>query len=154
MFSMLSAFCTNLDAKLLFNFDATQFIVGEDADNQEFIYIKSELDGPLTGISVGKLDFGVKLYHFHNAAGYVANPVYVVSDDKMADDAFQHFEVNGLSNVVHMYGAKGYLCFAHSRSCNLQFYQWFVKDIVLPHILFKCWSSNVHGKKFFLIIMN
>jgi hypothetical protein len=75
----------------------------------------------------------IKKYFFHNSAGQVAPPVYVVADDSMAPNTFRAFKINGLSST-NAAGDYGYLVFCQSRAGNDAFYFWYVTTVVLPFV--------------------
>jgi hypothetical protein len=109
MICMVKAFCEDLDMKLIFNWDATQYIVSEDLQKNG-VYIKAERaqNGPLTGPSSGALAFAIKLYHFHDAGGYSAPPVFVLADDASGENDFYYCRVSGfgMSNEMSAYGSR------------------------------------------------
>ena len=113
MFSFVKAFCENLAPELIFNWDATQFIMSDDLDTKG-LYISTEKahDEALTSEGTGTVGFAVKLYHLHNAAGYSAMPVFVVADESMEEEDFKCFLVNGLGNCTSM-DSKGWVCFTN-----------------------------------------
>lgn len=120
---------------MIFNWDATQFVVSEEADTK-VVVVKAEhvKDRPLTTEGNGGLDFAVKLYHLHHADGLCASPVFVIADDSMSSEGFDHDIVPRLSHENHM-EAFGYLCFCPTRACNITFYRWFVNTVIIPFVL-------------------
>ena len=134
MFSMCKAFTAQSEPEMVYNFDATQYKITSDAENETVVYIKSsEDDAPATVQSSGKLDHFIKLYHYHNAAGYAADPVFVISDDSMKADDLITARIPGLSNNT-AFGSAGYLCITQTRCCNQSFYRWFLKTIICPFV--------------------
>lgn len=110
MYCMARAFCgvkhKDKDVKsahLIFNWDATQFKVSQDGPIQVCVVNDGEDDSasdiPATKPSAGDTDIFVKLYHFHNAAGYPAPPVYVFADDTMEKDDFVWRQVKLAGNT-------------------------------------------------------
>jgi hypothetical protein len=112
MYCMARAFCgapgkdADSDLKsphLIFNWDATQFKVSQDGPLQVCVVNDGENDCasdiPATRPSGGDLDIFVKLYHFHNAAGYPAAPVYVFADDSMDKEDFVWQQVQLAGNT-------------------------------------------------------
>lgn len=75
----------------------------------------------------------IKKYFFHNSAGQVAPPVYVVADDSMEPNTYRAFRINGLSST-NAAGDYGYLVFCQSRAGNDAFYFWYVTTVVLPFV--------------------
>jgi transposase len=106
MACMMYAFCAILAACMVFNWDATQFYINLDV-NDKAVYIKSdENQRPLTRESSGTLGISIKYYHFHNAAGETAPAVYIIADDKMAEEDFVVLPIIGLGNSTEV-GSKG-----------------------------------------------
>ena len=75
----------------------------------------------------------IKKYFFHNSAGQVAPPVYVIGDDSLEPEDCITVKVTGLSNT-NAVGAFGYLVFCQSRAGNDSFYVWYVTTVVLPFV--------------------
>jgi hypothetical protein len=136
MICLVKAFCEGLDAKLILNWDATQYIVSNELQ-QSGVYIKAERAnyGPLTAPSSGTLDFAIKMYHLHNAEGYSAPPVFVIADDSMNEDAFSVEQVVGLGLSIEM-NSYGWVCVTKTRACNPAFYRWFGKEVVCKFVDF------------------
>lgn len=129
--------CAGVDRKLILNWDATTFGVSKDIDD-DLVYIKDEQydsDKPVTGESSGDTCIFVKLYHYHNAQGTIAPPVYVLADDNLSEGAFEVHDVRGLSRHGSDGNGLGYLCFTKTRAANDAFYHWFNDVIVVPFIL-------------------
>jgi hypothetical protein len=95
MHVMAAAFCEDLSPNLIFNWDATQYVVSYDPESKG-VFIKSEKadDSPLTAESSGGLNFAIKLYHFHNANGCCADPVFVIADDSMSENDVVIHKIN------------------------------------------------------------
>jgi len=123
MSAMAHAFCEFLDGNMIFNWDATQYIVLSDKDTYK-VFIKSEkTEGKAcTDESDGNLDTLIKLYHFHNAGGIVADPVFIIADDSMKDEEYEVHRIAGLSNKCGM--GYGYLVVTKTRAANKAFYRW------------------------------
>jgi hypothetical protein len=127
--------------ELILNMDATQFQVGYDTKGK--IEIKYKTDdkknmlkkGPLKVLpeksDAGITAFFIKYYMLMSAAGYAANPVYVLADDSMDEDEIDVHEVKGLS-VSPTLGGTGYLVFSKTRGCNLAFYKWYNEKFLIP----------------------
>jgi hypothetical protein len=101
MICMVKAFCDQLSPEMIGNWDATQFVVQSDGDTT-LLYIKNEdtdTSMPLTTEGSGELGIGIKLYHFHNANGNPATPVFVVADESMDPEEFKFYKVPGLGNM-------------------------------------------------------
>lgn len=134
MHVMVKAACTNLNPNLIMNWDSTQFVVG-DQGNNVVVRIKTEESVKVvaTGQSESALDFAIKLFHFHNADGYVAPPVFVIADPYMQSETFEPHRVEELVYNTDLDGF-GYLVFCPTRVCNGEFYKWYIKDVVCPWV--------------------
>lgn len=84
--------------------------------------------------SNGGLDFAIKLYHFHNAAGDCAPTVFVIADNTMGPEEFLYFKVPKMTSDLGP-GAYGWLCFTKTRACNSTFYRWFAHEVVVPFVI-------------------
>ena len=84
---MIEAFCKHISPAMIFNWDATQYALSPDKD-EICVYQKGKDFGPLTSESGGGSFLSIKHYHFHNANGTVAPPVFVIADDLMDPEAF------------------------------------------------------------------
>ena len=132
MIAMATAFSSQLSPHMIFNWDATQFVINGDGE-KSMVYIKGELDSPLTHPGSGGLNFAIKLYHFHCAAGFPAIPVFIVAVDSLDEDDLICHKVLGLSNNTAP-SSYGYLCFTKTRCCNKKFYSWFASTVVCPFV--------------------
>jgi hypothetical protein len=142
-----------VSSKLIFNVDATQFIVGHDAcGNVTVKYIETEdnKDKPLKslpdGHNVSKNLYAIKYFLFISAFGFQTEPVYVIADDSMDEDAIDVHRVEGLG-VGTQLESHGYLVFCKTRCCNLAFFVWYNKHVVIPAVgrgrdHFNCLSSE------------
>ena len=92
MAAMIEGFCKFLSPAMIFNWDATQYALSPDKD-EVCVFQKGRDFGPLTSESGGGTFLSIKHYHFHNANGTVAPPVFVIADDSMEPDAFIWHEV-------------------------------------------------------------
>ena len=122
---------------LVFNWDATTFSCGNDEVNQEKVYVKIEQRGskevPTQIVTDGSLGVYIKKYFFHNSAGKVAPPVYVVADDSMDAQEINVHKIMDLSNIICA-GSYGFLVFCKSRACNKTFYKWYGETVVIPFV--------------------
>lgn len=69
MICLVKGFCDGLSPRLIFNWDATQFVISDDL-HAKGVYIKAEKlqDQPLTAEGSGNIGFAIKYYHLHNSA--------------------------------------------------------------------------------------
>jgi hypothetical protein len=118
---------------MIFNWDATQFVISPDG-NCEVMYckVKKNDDLPMTQKSAGGVKFAIKLYHYHNAAGAIAPPVFVIADETMDAEAFSAHRIAGLS--TNNANGHGWVVFAKTRNGNAAFYEWFAREIVIPFV--------------------
>ncbi len=134
MHALVVAFCQNLKAPMIGNFDATQFIVSnEGSDTGYFIKPERLDDTPLTAESNGGLDFAIKYYHVNNAAGYTSPPVFNIADPNMSEEDFIFYQIPGLGTNREQCNF-GWLCFTKTRACNEKFYDWFAKTVLVPFV--------------------
>ena len=133
MAAMIEAFCKHLSPAMQFNWDATQYALSPDKD-EICVYQKGKDFGPLTSESGGGTFLSIKHYHFHNANGTVAPPVFVIADDSMDPEAFIWDEVSELSTSTDVNG-KAYLCRCRTRNGNSAFYRWYGTFIVAPFVI-------------------
>jgi hypothetical protein len=123
---LLFAYCVFLPARLVFNWDATTLSCGNDAVNRQKVYMKvvpNNIEDYPPAVIEGGLGMYIKKYFFHNSAGHVAPPVYVIADPSMEENEFAAFKIMGLSstNAVNSYG---YIVFCKSRAGHDNFYHW------------------------------
>jgi hypothetical protein len=130
---MCKAWTEDLDPSMIFNWDATQFVISPDG-NCEVMYckVKKNDDLPMTQKSAGGVKFAIKLYHYHNAAGAIAPPVFVIADETMDAEAFSAHRIAGLS--TNNANGHGWVVFAKTRNGNAAFYEWFAREIVIPFV--------------------
>ena len=133
---MCAVCCKALSSKLILNWDATQFGVSKD-DDDLLVFIKDEdydCTKPVTGVSSGDTCIFVKLYHYHNANGTIAPPVYVIADPNLSESDFEFYPVQGLGRHGGDGNSLGYICFTKTRAANDPFYRWFNAVVVIPFI--------------------
>jgi len=135
MHALVKAFSTDLAPTMIGNFDATQYVVSQERPDQGY-YIKQERldDKPLTAESSGGLDFAIKFYHVHNAAGFTSTPVFNIADGNMGEEDADFYTISGLGTNGTQRNF-GYLCFTKTRACNKKFYDWFAKQILIPFVV-------------------
>lgn len=134
---MCTVCCSGLSPKLILNWDATTFGISKDSDD-DLVYIKDEEQDsakPVTAESSGDTCIFIKLYHYHNAFGTIAAPVYVIADNTLSEGAFEVYPVKGLSRHGGDGNGLGYVCFTKTRAANDEFYKWFNDFVVIPFIL-------------------
>jgi hypothetical protein len=134
MTAMCYAYCENKHPAMIFNWDATQFMVSSEG-NTLLLKVKStETERiPLTAESAGETDFFIKLYHFHNAAGNPAPPVYCIADETMDAEDLHVITMIGIGNTAAI-NSFGYVAFTKTRCCNKEFYRWYAQTVVVPFV--------------------
>jgi transposase len=133
MASMMMAICEGMSAKLIWNWDATQYEIDHDENIKVITIMSQNAQFVPTVKSKGILSFFVKHYHFHNAAGYRAPPVFVIANDTL--DESQH-----LAYYVEDLGyndGPAWICFSKTRGGNAAFFNWYMKTIIIPVIVMK-----------------
>lgn len=146
MIAMCYAFAKGYVSAMLFNWDATQFkVCGDTSILVKIMSCRDDgLKMPVTRESTGETDLFIKLYHYHNASGNVATPVYCLACPTMdAEDLVVH-EIAGLGSDLGI-GSSGYLIFTQTRCCNEAFYRWYVRTIVVPFLV----ASRIQNKQFY-----
>ena len=139
----LHAFADHKVPHMIFNWDATTFLCGDEDYNDEKVIItalsrQQALDAEqarsATVESTGQMGLFIKKIHHHNAAGKIAPPVFVFQDPDMIEDTFEVHMVNDLSSSPST-GAVGFVVFSPTRGCSTEFYKWYVTTISVPFIL-------------------
>jgi hypothetical protein len=128
-----------VDHYLILNMDATQYTVGNNSKQKAKV---KYLNRPTMGKSLqarkdstnsGSTAFFIKHYLLISAAGYAADPVYIIADDNMGKEELDVHTVFGLGHGIGI-GNKGYVVFSKTRSVNLKFYLWFNNTILVQFI--------------------
>ena len=125
---------------LILNADATLYTVGYDNKKKlqvKFIQTKKHQLSPIK-IKQEKNDSGItnytiKYFCLMSAIGKIANPVFIIQDEKMAENIIDTYSVDGLG-ISTGSASKGYIVFCNSRSCNLEFYKWFNETVLVEFI--------------------
>lgn len=123
--------------QLIWNWDATQFIVSQSDKVRKVFSIKlddsSRKNAPLSLIGQETLDIGIKWMHMGSASGSAVPLVLLVAVDAMKPTDFFFHEIRGLSATVST-TAVGYLCFCPTRVGNAKFFSWFLQNIAISAI--------------------
>lgn len=122
--------------QLIVNCDATQFTVGSESGRkiQVKVLTKSECYKVLPDESnKGITAYFIKYYLIMNAYGQISHPIFVVADETMAEDTIDVYRVPCLSLSVSL-ESTGWLVFCKTRCCNLAFYRWLLKDMIVDFI--------------------
>lgn len=134
MWIMAVACSRNIPKQFIWNWDGTTFIVTVDGKNRLVITVKVEGDTrPLSLVDDESLDIFIKWMHMGSAAGEAIPFVLLVAVDALGPDECEVFEVPGMTYTV-VAGTVGYLCFTKTRAGNAKFFNWFIRQIVIPKI--------------------
>lgn len=68
------------------------------------------------------------------AGGCFADPVFVVASDELGSDLIDVHLVKGLSIRGNL-ESKAYVVLVHSRACNIEFYKWLYRSVVIPFVI-------------------
>lgn len=133
MACMNEAYAKDKLPHLIGNTDACQFTVSlEDNEVKAFIHDHPEEDGtPVTSVNDAPLNQAVKWTLCCNGNGNVGSDVFLISDSTLAADDMKHYLVPGLSHSSDP-KANGYLCVTKTRAGNYKYFDWYLKNIVVP----------------------
>jgi hypothetical protein len=136
MFCLSKAISEGLEPEMIFNWDATQYMVTPEGEFEVVVRKGSEEDKTPTEVSPGEMNYFVKLYHFHNAAGNVAVPVLCIANDKMGEEELVVHKAKGGGSTNDAVSDNNYsfICYTKTRSGNAAFYRWYAETVVIPFI--------------------
>ena len=131
---MNECYAEGKDPHMIGNFDATQFHVSFNNNQEELVKIveiqkNNDNDTPTTQCEESILDLFVKYICMANAVGKLATPVFLIADPDLEEDDFGAYLIGGLS-YSNDANSVGWLCFCKSRSGNHQFFEWFFQVLV------------------------
>jgi hypothetical protein len=134
---MIKALTEDIPPHLHWNWDATQFVVGQ-SDKSKKVYTvrledKAENKQPLSILGEESLDIGIKWMHMGSAAGAAIPIVFLVAVDSLKADDFRVYTIPGLSVTVSA-NAVGYLCVCSSRAGNAAFFSWFIQNVAITTV--------------------
>jgi hypothetical protein len=114
-YCMCKAYSEFISKEYVFNWDATQFKVQKDEDENVIIIIESKNDSsPPTVMSETTTDIFIKYFHFHNAEGNLSPLVFLVADPDLPDNEFVVVPISGMV-VIGDISDLGYLVFIKTR---------------------------------------
>jgi hypothetical protein len=125
----------------ILNMDATQFEVGNtQEENVRCVYLKTKRQRgqPLKvekqeDGDYGGLHFYVKYFLIMTAGGHRADPVFCLADSSMEDGTYAAYRVEGLGiRTTEITATFGWLVMCSTRCCNVEFYKWLNKTIIMP----------------------
>ena len=131
---MIDSMTKSMPPEMFWNWDATQFVVGQSASSKKVFSIKLDegdaMHKPLSIVGEESLDIGIKWMFMGSAAGSSAPIVLLLAVDSLGPEDFEAFPIPGLTATV---GSKdvGYLCFCHSRAGNGPFFKWFIENVAI-----------------------
>jgi len=133
---------------LIANYDSTSFAVdGCGGDNVLAKYEASILknnksikSGPSRGKQAlpeksenGLVKYFIKYGLLMSAAGFQADPVYIIADDNLTADEFRVSKIPGLG-VGTTIDNVGYVSSTKTRTGNHAYYRWLLQTIVVPYL--------------------
>ena len=135
MWIMALACTKNIPKQMIWNWDATTFIVTVNGKGKLVVTVKLEDDlRPVSLVCDETLDIFIKWMHMGSASGQAIPFVVVVAIAAMKPDEFKVFEIPGLSYSA-VPGTVGYLCFTQTRAGNAKFFNWFIKTVAIPTVV-------------------
>jgi hypothetical protein len=81
----------------------------------------------------GITSYFIKYYLLMSADGKSARPIFIIADGGMPKDKVDVYH-NAFLSISATRGDYGYLVFVNSRQCNLEFFKWFNKDVLVPYV--------------------
>ncbi len=123
----------NMPSQLIWNWDATQFVVGGGEAESEVYVIKNGDKSPVSITGNESLSIGVKWMHMGSAAGETVPTVLLVAVDELKATDFYVVKIPGLASTANV-GTFGYLCFCKTRVGNSAFFQWFINNIAIETV--------------------
>jgi hypothetical protein len=128
------AFCYGRVPNLLFNSDATHFLIQHADKKTTVIFVSKGVgDEPRIATTNNALDYAIKYILTIQAAGGAAPDVFVFSDDSLEQEDMKWKKVRFLTHDQNP-DRFGFLVFLRSRSGNSAFWRWYWKTVVLPYI--------------------
>lgn len=134
---MMNSLTKSLPPQLIWNWDATQFIVGQ-SDRDKKVYSVKLDDGsanrtPLGLVGDESLDIAIKWMFMGSAAGAAAPLVFMAAVDGLNVEECKVFAIPGLTSTVDS-NAVGYLCLCPTRAGNAAFFSWFIQNIAITTV--------------------
>jgi transposase-like protein len=133
---MFHAFQTGIDPELIANADATQYFSPNSNDAEELlIHIEDLTDNSsITREAAESGDMGIfiKSYTMGTAAGHMAPMVVVYADDSMKEHEVSVKKFVGLSHIPDA-SAYGYIAFTKTRAASVEFYRWYLREVICPY---------------------
>jgi hypothetical protein len=131
---MLKAYTETLPKQLIWNWDATQFVINRSASGQSVCIINNPGDTtPVTVVGDSPLPCAIKWMHIGSANGEYAPLVLLVAIEELGVDDFEHYDVAGMSQC-NQSGSIGHLCFCRTRAGNDAFFEWFIQNIAVETV--------------------
>ena len=128
------AFCWRRVPNLIFNSDATHFLIQHADKKTTVIFLSRGVgDEPRIATTNTALDYAIKYILTIQAAGGAAPDVFILSDDSLEKEDMKWKKVRFLTHDQNP-DRFGFLVFLHSRSGNAAFWRWYWTTIVLPYI--------------------
>lgn len=126
----------------MLNMDATQFEVGNTHEERvASVYLARPADGkPLKvpkqdDTDHGGLHYYIKYFLLMTADGRRADPVFCIADPSMKEDEYTAYYIEGLGIDTTAIGkAFGWLVVCSTRCCNVAFYKWLNRELIVPTV--------------------
>ena len=131
---MANALAKDLPPDLIFNWDATTFIIRTPGVDQP-VYIVPDDDFliPPSVVSDDPFPFAIKWLYLANAAGYTAPLILIIGIEAIPADKGHVFSVPGL-NCTGDPTSEGFIVFCHSLAGMDSLYRWFIQNQVIKII--------------------
>lgn len=131
---MATALASGILPSLLWNFDATTFIIGTPGV-EEPVYIVGNDDSlvPPNYVAEDPFPFAIKRLHFANAKGDTSPLVLIIGMEEIPVGKCKIEAVPGLSYQGQTVNT-GNICFCHNRAGTDSLFRWFFNDIVIKEI--------------------
>ena len=120
--------------ELLFNTDASTFVIGQGIYDGHFWHIKKEQDCKML-TSAGKQAMPILLKYFGlgSAAGKTGRAVIVAAVDSVPADECYPLQIPGLAGS-NMQGDFGWLVLMKTRQPNAKFLDWYTREVIVPFV--------------------
>lgn len=135
MVLLANATIKNAPAPHIWNWDFTQYIVGNRGDSSTgYIVVDDENHDPVSVVGDSTLPFAIKWAHMGSAAGESVPLVLMVAINELQPDDWMAAELFGLVAPTCK-SRKGYLYFGKDRSGTPDFWRWFLETVALDTIV-------------------
>lgn len=131
---MVNALVAGLPPEVIWNWDATTFIIPTPGAEQVVYVVKDdELLIPPAVVTEDPLPFAIKWLQLADAAGSTAPMLLIIGVADIPKDEAQMYSLFGL-NYTGDPRAEGYIIFCKTRAAFDEVYRWFMEEHVIPLI--------------------